>query len=859
MGGGFVNPPITVGDRREDESMGLTNATSSDVKPVSSAPETRFANHWGYTLVALQLALILLIVRNYEIGSRLHFFPVLCVAAGGFLVHICLPARFRLGFFCVLSLAVVVFVLGWLDGTLVIALGSALIAVCYLPVTFALRVIIIVVAALMLAVYRFDLDRPFWAVFGSMFMFRMIVYLYELKCEKGRPPLGMTVAYFFPFQNVCFLFFPILDFKTFRGTYRADATWRDAQTGIGFLVAGLSHLLAYRVIKYYLLPSPSQIGDFPHFMLFLATNYALYLHVSGYFHIITGIFHSFGFGIPRTHHNYFLASSFTDVWRRINIPWKDFMATVFFFPAFFAARRWGNLVAVFVAAFWVFAMTWFLHCYQVFWITGGVPLRFSDALLWLIVGVLVAVNLYRDLARARQARPVSEASFRAALIHAARVVSMFVLVSYFWACWNTPEVLAVARTDKDWRWFADGSWVFAVLAGVVILGAVTKFTYDRLSRLGSFTLNVTPAGTAILHVVILAAVVVIGLPEAAREFGPVAARKIGELSRESVTPMEAARAVRGYYEDIADVQVRPGNLLAELEGRPPGIKGSDYREMSTPSDPIIERELIPNWSGDVDGARLTINRFGMRDRLDRTREKPPGVRRVAVMGSSMVMGWGVGDDEHFPLVLEDRLNARRGANDPRYEVLNFGTGLSGVVQRRALLERKMFSFEPDVLFWIVHQDEFVTAPRHLARVVEQGGELPYPYLRDVVQKAGITPDSPKGVAEVKLQPLAKDIVAGVYRDVVAECRRRGIRPVWVYLPMPGVTEVTVQSSDWIPLAEEAGFAVVNLEDWAAGIRPVEVRLRVSDPHSNALGHRIIGEKLDAILQQRPELLSPTGR
>ena len=151
----------------------------------------------------------------------------------------------------------------------------------------------------------------------------------------------MTAAYFFPLQNVCFLFFPIVDFKTFRDTYRPGAGWRDASGAIVFLLRGLSHLLIYR-IKYYLLPSPHQLSDAAHVAWFLAANYALYLHVSGYFHIITGLFHLFGFELPRTHHNYFLASSFTDIWRRINIPWKEFMAKLFFFPVFFATRGWGT-------------------------------------------------------------------------------------------------------------------------------------------------------------------------------------------------------------------------------------------------------------------------------------------------------------------------------------------------------------------------------------------------------------------------------------------------------------------------------------------------------------------------------------
>ena len=254
-----------------------------------------------------------------------------------------------------------------------IGLGGGLIAVCYLPIPLPLRVTLIGLAALALVMAPMEYDAPFWPVFGSMFMFRLIIYLFEQRRATARPPLALTLAYFFPLPNVCFPFFPILDFQTFHDTYRPEATWATAQTGVTWIARGLSHLLLYRAIKYYVLPAPNELVDVPHLALFLAANYALYLHVSGIFHVITGVFHLFGFDLPRTHLNYFLASSFTDIWWRINIYWKDFMSKVFFFPTFFALRSLGTRFTLTVAALVVFLATWLLHAYQVFWIAGGFP------------------------------------------------------------------------------------------------------------------------------------------------------------------------------------------------------------------------------------------------------------------------------------------------------------------------------------------------------------------------------------------------------------------------------------------------------------------------------------------------------
>ena len=135
--------------------------------------------------------------------------------------------------------------------------------------------------------------------------------------------------------------------------------------------------------------------------LFLAANYALYLRVSGWFHLITGLLHLFGFDLPRTHQNYFLASSVSDIWRRINIYWKDFMTKVFFFPVVFALERWSTRGAMAVATLVVFVATWLLHSYQVFWINGELPLNAGVAGLWLAAGVLVALSLQFELAGAR--------------------------------------------------------------------------------------------------------------------------------------------------------------------------------------------------------------------------------------------------------------------------------------------------------------------------------------------------------------------------------------------------------------------------------------------------------------------------
>jgi hypothetical protein len=819
-----------------------------------------------FALVFLQLALILLIVHLFDFETQKHFFPVLCLAAGGFVVHFWLPDRFRIWFFTLLSLAGILFVLGWPSGAWVIGIGGGLIALCHLPIPTGFRVALLALAGVQLALLRLEYhDKPFWPVLGSMFMFRLIVYVFETRRERRRLPAGLTLAYFFPLPNVSFLFFPILDFKTFRETYRADAPWEAAQTGVAWIARGLSHLLAYRVIKYYVVPGPQALEDLPHLALFLAANYALYLHVSGCFHIITGIFHLFGFELPRTHDNYFLASSFTDIWRRINIYWKDFMMKVFFFPTFFALRGWGTRAAVAGAALGVFAATWLLHYYQAFWMTGLPPnldKGMYNASLWLVAGVLVAWNLQRDLTRA--ARPMTgprRTTLRSAVALSLRVVGMFVLVSIFWACWNTPGLLKYvpAPIAGGREVLAGGVVVPGVLLAAVGVGTAAQLARDQLTRLGLLPLRLAATTASLGLTVALAVVAALGTPRVAEVFGPRVAGALATLRRESTTPVEAALAVQGYYEEILDTRLPAGSWLAALEGRPAALSAVTYTEMTRPSDDLLERELIPGWKGEVNGVPLTINQLGMRDRPDRSQKKPADTCRVAVVGSSVVMGYGVGDDEAFPQLLEDRLNADRRAGEPRYEFLNFGTGKSFVIQRHVLIDRKVFAFDPDAIYYVAHQDELFGPVQHLAKLMAKRNPLPYPCLAEVVHKAGITPDTSQGMTDALLRPLARDIVLGVYRDLIGECRRRGILPVWVWVPIPGIAEAPAPSATFVGVAEEAGFVVVNLADWDGGRRPTEVKLGEADHHPSALGHRLIAERLEAVLRQRPELLPAVAR
>lgn len=85
--------------------------------------------------------------------------------------------------------------------------------------------------------------------------------------------------------------------------------------------------------------------------------------------------------------------------------------------------------------------------------------------------------------------------------------------------------------------------------------------------------------------------------------------------------------------------------------------------------------------------------------------KPAGVYRVLVVGDSVPFGWGTGDDESFPRLLEVALQQSPRPDGKVYEVINGGSPGWGLVEEFTWLEEHGITFAPDfVLHSIINND-----------------------------------------------------------------------------------------------------------------------------------------------------------
>lgn len=825
---------------------------------------------YGFAPLFLQCLLLVLVVRLFHIEERRGLLMLLSLAVAGWLLHRALPLRWRPAWFLVVSLfsfplALAVpqsMISGWADAAVfglvqsawVIGLGGVLIGVCHLPLSFAARAILLLSLAATFVWIRSESLAPFWAVFGSIFMFRLWIYARELRRPSGAVSWPVRLSYFFVLSNGFFPFFPILSFRTFTTCYQPGDSGEIAQRGIAWILRGLIHLLCYRAIKTFWLPAPIDLIDARTIGLFLVTNYGLYLQVSGHFHIITGLLHLFGFEMPRTHDRYFLASGFSDIWRRINIYWKDFLNEHVFLPTFFVLHRFPRQAAVVVAVGATFAATWILHSWQAFWLVGHFPLAARDAILWLAAGSLVAISSLRQYrAVARGERDLSPAiTVRRALWHSLGVVGTFLTVSAFWACWTVPGFpqLIAATVQSGGAGPFDLAVCGSVLAIVVAVGTAAQLLFARGKARGlptSFPLERSPAAClAVLTVVALAAV-----PVSSQLIGPKASRVLTQMTSETPTLAELGREIEGYYEELVAANVQTAPLTnAGPVASPHQVMWS---EVSRRRNDLIDSEMIPGWQGTLAGVPFRVNRLGMRDD-DVPRRKPPGTHRIAVVGSSATMGFGVPEDADFESIVERRLNETTGPEDLRIELLNFATGGYVALQWAAALREKVFPLDPDAVYYVAHQGELLGSSRHLTMCLEMGYPLPYVCLDEIVRDAGAAGNLSWGTRGLLLEAKSREILACLYRGMVDNCRQRDVVPVYIYLPMPGISQIPESMDELLlAIAREAGFVVIDLSDWAAG-RSAETLMMDGHHHPTPEAHQIIAEHLLTALRRQSGLL-----
>ena len=283
---------------------------------------------------------------------------------------------------------------------------------------------------------------------------------------------------------------------------------------------------------------------------------------------------------------------------------------------------------------------------------------------------------------------------------------------------------------------------------------------------------------------------------------------------------------------------------------------------------FLQFDLKPDQDKVVFGERFTTNADGLRDR-DYARDKPDGTFRIALLGSSIDMGWGVATPDTYENRLEVWLNAeaaRRGLAR-RFEVLNFAIAAYGPAQRYESFHRKALAYQPDLVLFSATLLDPRLVEIHLGALIRNQIDLKYPFFRQAAAAAGIDPvlsrrdawadrDHRNGF-KAKMKEHYWSFADAFLAALAADCRSLDL-PL-AYLLVPRACRDDDLDARALAAARHAGIAArhaVPFLDLSSSFDQVpadSVEIAPGDDHPNAQGHRLLFENLARSLMGRREL------
>jgi D-alanyl-lipoteichoic acid acyltransferase DltB (MBOAT superfamily) len=797
-----------------------------------------------------------------SIEKSLQLPSLMWLVVGGFAVHAWLPMPLRLPFFLALNVGALLVLLEPLPGLMVAGIGLALIVLANLKTAWHLRVGLVLIATAGLAVIKGGWIGSVAAyqavsVVAGLFMFRLILFLYESRHLKTAVSAWQKIAYFFLLPNLVFMIFPVVDYKTFiRSHYSRPAADTYAK-GLRWVFAGLLHLMIYRLIYQYALPGPDEVNSPGSLVSFLVFSYALIIRLSGIFHLSVGIICLFGFDLPRTFNNYFLSSGFSDLWRRINTYWRDFIMRAVYTPIYLRFKQ-RTAATLFVTVLLVFVVNWFLHSYQWFWVRGDFPVHSTDMLFWGIFGFLVACNSVIAM-RAKPVKAKPGFSWADSARQSLKIMGIFSFMCLIWSLWNSPSVgawwslirVGASGTAAEWGRVVAGLGIgFAGL----LAGHYVHSELKRRKKLTPLGFRSTSAAFTASGVVVCA----LALPSVSTAIGQQLSVDVAPLVTDSLNRRDAELLHTSYYEDLIAANGLNSRLW-ELEEKKKGKTREDGWEgiletgTGVPTDTIVEHRLLPGRTLNFKGAEFTTNEHGMRDR-SYSLEKPPNTYRIALLGGSIVMGSGVEGHETFENVAEDRINAE-GSWDQNLEILNFAMGGHYTINQIERVREIVDAFQVDAVILFLHEgpDDWMEAKRNAKtalRIHDKGLLSGYPVINELLDSAVRAQAS--GLPEAQaIRRIARPLFESVLDEFVKLRDERNIYLAVDYIDTLYESAKSEQSfSRWlagvlrkkdIPFWNNSTIFTDAIRTSTTLNSKSDLWIRSWDKHPNANGHEIIAE------------------
>ena len=262
---------------------------------------------------------------------------------------------------------------------------------------------------------------------------------------------------------------------------------------------------------------------------------------------------------------------------------------------------------------------------------------------------------------------------------------------------------------------------------------------------------------------------------------------------------------------------------------------------------FLQFELKPNVRETMFGRSFTTNSKGLRDREYRV-EKPPGVFRIALLGSSMDMGWGVGTDETYENQLEDWLNlhaAKRGI-PRRFEVVNFAMAAYSPLHRVESFRRKALAYKPDLVLYSATMLDTRLLEINLRNLVIERIAPPYDFLRSAMNEMDIRSSdrkADKDVLKAKIRPHLDEINSAAIENLKVRCQSEGIPLAMLLVPRVGESDSPENRAAGVAkftaVAKSLDLPLLDLSATFDDRDPASIEIAAWDDHPNSRGHELL--------------------
>ncbi len=804
----------------------------------------------NYALLLLGLALCYVLIFFYQIEESFQLPYLFLLVIPSFAIHAKLPLSYRQPFLFLVNLIAILLLFGVWPGLGIIAFGLLLYVIISLPIQILYRGLLCLIVGSVLVLGKLGyIPLPkintIATIVGGLFMFRAVVFLYEKQYEKQSAGFWSEINYFFLLPNLIFTIFPIVDYKTYVRSYYDVPASDNYFKGLLWIMRGLFHLMLYRITYYYLIPAPGDVVSFWGLIQYMVLSYALVIRLSGIFHLSTGILALFGLNLPPTFDNYFLASGFSDLWRRINVYWRDFMMKIFYFPIFFKFKK-RNDVAIFITVIIVFIINWLLHQYQWLWIRGNMPLRWIDFIFWILLGVLVAFNsIYQ---KRNKKKKQSGFSAKAAFAQSFKVIGMFAFMSVLWSFWTSPSVEIWMDLISNGSYPAMYEVVQLVIGvlGLAVLGVGLQYVHYWWRKNKSL-----PSDMTLLKIFSVGSLIFafLGTPKVSQEVGQVLSFDVTPILETKLNKADEEQLFKGYYETLLVGNNFSSRMWEVQEEEKLEKEKLTISDMMIKGPGLIGKRLSPNMQIEHKNAIFTTNAHGLRDRLY-TLKKQAGVLRIALLGGSGEMGVGVNDEETFENLVEDLINEQKiWPEFSKVEILNFSLPRIHLAEQVGIVEQRILSFDPDVVMYFVHNIEREKNLQGFAATLKKPIIKEYPFLKKIATEVGITPNTSSQKGMRLLKPYEVELEDWGLNRIMAVCTANSIVPVCVNLKV-----FTFEgNSESLDIYRQKGFHVLDLYDIFEDMNEEELQVSKWDRHPNVKAHEIVAQNLLEALKNDEEL------